>query len=331
MGYSVDVVAAANNRDQAMKAFHDLRSFNCGWKLKFISISQKSCSECDTLNAIISMRNTLLRLNTYHESKYSDLRIIHYELNCRLSKDELLVTPAVGVIRRKNVSDLGKRYLESIISNALDGVDAEYSRNSADSAAVLKTITDVVSKKMKKMNNVVSDLFQEEETDLSDEEDESEVFADSSIEKEIADEMISFPVKSIKYTSIERENVIALFKKIKCAHESKGEKLFDHTIACRVKEVLSSRSGYSEIKTMSIKYWYQNSEKERKKRGRKVVKSFEAEVLGNFMICILEENDTVRCYKRNSFSFPPCLTCHFCSFRMPSMYTEICVFFCVLY
>lgn len=326
LGYSVDVVAAANNRDKAMKAFHDLRSFNCGWKLKFTSISQESCSECNTLNSIITLRNTLLRLNTYHESKYNDLRIIHYELNCRLSKDELLVTPAVGVIRRKNVSDLGKRYLESIITNALDEVDAEYSTNSADSAAVLRTITDVVSKKMKKMNNVVSDLFQEEETDLSDEEDDSEVIGDNSVEKEIAVEMISFPVKSIKYTSIERENVIGLFKKVKCAHENKGPKLSDHTIACRVKELLSSRSGYSEIKTMSIKYWYQHSEKERQKRGRKVVKSFEAEVLGNLMICILEKNNTVRYCKRNSFSLPPCLTCHFCSFRMPSMYTDICVF-----
>ena len=281
LGYSVDVVAAANNWDKAMKAFHDLRSFNCGWKLKFTSISQESCSECNTLNAIITLRNTLLRLNTYHESKYNDLRIIHYELNCRLSKDELLVTPAVGVIRRKNVSDLGKRYLELIITNALDEVDAEYSTNSADSAAVLRTITDVVSKKMKKMNNVVSDLFQEEETELNDEEDNSEVIGDNSVGKEIAVEMISFPIKSIKYTSIERENVIALFKK-KCAHENKGPKLSDHTIACRVKELLSSRSGYSEIKTMFIKYWYQNSEKERQKRRRKVVKSLEAEILRKF-------------------------------------------------
>lgn len=154
-----------------------------------------------------------MRLNTYHESKYNDLRIIHYELNCRLSKDELLVTPAVGVIRRKNVSDVGKRYLESIITNALDEVDAEYSTNSADSAAVLRTITNVISKKIKKMNNVVSDFFQEEETDLSDEEDDSEVIGDNSVEKEIAVEMKSFPVKSIKYNLIERENVIALFKK----------------------------------------------------------------------------------------------------------------------
>ena len=295
LGYSFDNVAAADNRGKVMKAFHDLREFNIGWKIKFTSTSKEFGSEDDAFSAVLSMRNSLLRLNTYHQSKYNDLRIIHYELNCRLSKEALL-TPTVGVIRRKNVSDLGKRYFESIISNALDVVDAEYSSNSADSVTVLKAITDVVTKKMKKMNGVVSELFSEEETDTSDEEDESEIVENEnkSIDKEIAAEMSSFPVKSIKYTSVEKGNVIALFEKIKGISKNKGENVKNHTIACRVKELLSSRSGYSEIKTMSIKYWYLNSEKERRKRGRKVVQSFEAEVLGNLMICILEKKDTVR-------------------------------------
>ena len=298
LGYSIDNVAAADNRGKVMEAFHDLRAFNIGWKIKFITPSKEFGSEDDKFSAIFSIRNSLLRLNMYNQSRYNDLRIIHYELNCRLSKDALL-TPTVGVIRRKNVSDLGKRYFESIISNALDVVDAEYSSNSADSVTVLKTITDVVTKKMKKMNCVVSELFSEEETNTSDEEDESVIVAieNDSIDKEIAAEMLSFPLKSIIYTSVEKNNVIALFEKMKGISKNKGEKVKNHTIACRVKEFLSSRSGYSEIKIQSIKYWYLNSEKERQKRGRKVVQYFEAEVLGNLMICILEKKDTVRYFE----------------------------------
>lgn len=209
LGYSFDNVAAADNRGKVMEAFHDLRAFNIGWKIKFKEFG----SEEDKFIAILSIRNSLLRLNTYYQSRYNDLRIIHYELKCRLSKDALL-TPKVGVIRRKYLSDLGKRYFESIISNTLDVVEAECSSKSADSVTVLKTITDVVTQKIKKMNGVVSELFGEEETDTSDEEDESIIVANEndSIDKEIAAEMLSFPVKSIIDTSVEKITLLLCLK-----------------------------------------------------------------------------------------------------------------------
>ena len=117
------------------------RSFNTGWKIRFHSMTSEHISHDETMRAVVERRNQLVKLSSSQLSKYSDLRIIHYELNSRLPKIELH-TPVVGVVRRKNVSDLGKRYFESMISTALDVVDAEFSSNSEDSVTVLKTITE---------------------------------------------------------------------------------------------------------------------------------------------------------------------------------------------
>ena len=131
MGYAMNVLAATDHRDQAMDAFYELRSLNTGWKIKFHSMTSEHVNHDETMRAIISMKNELSKLRYFKPSNYTDLRIIHYELNSRVSKSELS-TPSVEVVRRKNVSDLGKRYFESMVSNAMDAVDAEYSSNSVD-------------------------------------------------------------------------------------------------------------------------------------------------------------------------------------------------------
>ena len=141
LGFAMDVLAANDDRHQAMEAFHELRSFNTGSKIRFHSMTSEHISHDETMRAVVERRNQLVKLSSSQLSKYSDLRIIHYELNSRLPKIELH-TPVVGVVRRKNVSDLGKRYFESMISTALVVVDAEFSSNSEDSVTVLKTITE---------------------------------------------------------------------------------------------------------------------------------------------------------------------------------------------
>ena len=256
-------------------------------------MTSEHISHDETMRAVVERRNQSVKLSFFQPSKYTDLSMINYELNSRLSRIELH-TPVVGVVRRKNVSDLGKRYFESIISTVLDVVDAEFSSNSEDSVTVLKTITEVVTKKMKKMNSVVSVLFEAEEGISSDDESDLEVGVDNEISNQIEEQMLLFPDKSIKYTVTEIESVVSLFIRMKCLYESKGEKLKNNSIARRMKNLLSSRPGYSDISIRSIKYWYVNSEKERLKRGRKVEKSFEEEILGNLMICNFEENETVR-------------------------------------
>ena len=144
------------------------------------------------------------------------------------------------------------------------------------------------------MNSVVSVLFEAEEVISSDDESDSDVVVDIEISNQIEEQMLLFPDKSIKYTVTEIESVVSLFIRMKCLYESKGEKLKNNSITRRMKNLLSSRPGYSDISIRSIKYWYVNSEKERLKRGRKVEKSFEEEILGNLMICNFEENETVR-------------------------------------
>ena len=263
LGFAMDVLAANDDRHQAMEAFHELRSFNTGWKIRFHSMTSEHISHDETMRAVVERRNQLVKLSFFQPSKYSDLRIIHYELNSRLSKIELH-TPVVGVVRRKNVSDLGKRYFESIISTALDVVDAEFSSNSEDSVTVLKIITEVVTKKMMKMNNVVSVSFEAEEVISSDDESDVDVGVDMEISNQIEEQMLLFPDKIIKHTVTEIESVVSLFIKTKSLYESKGEKLKNNSIARRMKNLVSSRPRYSDISIRSIKYWYVNSEKERR-------------------------------------------------------------------
>ena len=262
LGFAMDVLAANDDRHQAMEAFHELRSFNTGSKIRFHSMTSEHISHDETMRAAVERRNQSVKLSFFQPSKYTDLSMINYELNSRLSRIELH-TPVVGVVRRKNVSDLGKRYFESIISTALDVVDAEFSSNSEDSVTVLKIITEVVTKKMMKMNNVVSVSFEAEEVISSDDESDVDVGVDMEISNQIEEQMLLFPDKIIKHTVTEIESVVSLFIKTKSLYESKGEKLKNNSIARRMKNLVSSRPRYSDISIRSIKYWYVNSEKER--------------------------------------------------------------------
>ena len=57
--------------------------------------------------------------------------------------------------------------------------------------------------------------------------------------------------------------------------------------------MLNKIKGYAEIKTRNIQNWYTNKTKVLKKKGVKVISSFEEEVLGNLMICVFEKADNV--------------------------------------
>lgn len=124
-----------------------------------------------------------------------------------------------------------------MISNALDVVDAEYSSNIADSVTVLKTITEVASKKMKKMNSVDSVLFYAQDSNSSDDESEAEIGVNNEISNQIDEQLLLFPNKSIRYNVTERENIIYfifLFQKIKSLSVNKGEKLENNSIERRM-------------------------------------------------------------------------------------------------
>ena len=57
--------------------------------------------------------------------------------------------------------------------------------------------------------------------------------------------------------------------------------------------MLNKIEGYGEIKTRNVHNWYKNKRKVLKKKGVKVISSFEEEVLGNLMICAFEKADNV--------------------------------------
>ena len=76
-------------------------------------------------------------------------------------------------------------------------------------------------------------------------------------------------------------------------YENKGSAQSYYYIASRVKELLINYSGYCSLVPQNIRNWYINKDKENKKRGKKVVEAFEAEVLGNVMICIMERENEV--------------------------------------
>ena len=48
---AMEVLAASDNRDQAMEAFDKLRSFNTGWKIRFHSMTPEHVSHDETIRA----------------------------------------------------------------------------------------------------------------------------------------------------------------------------------------------------------------------------------------------------------------------------------------
>ena len=247
-----------------------------------------------------------MQLSGYRSSTHSDIRVLHFEVS-RLLENESFKSPP-GVVHRKKVSTLSKRYLEDILTDVITDADFKYSSDSANSSAVFKTLALIASKKQKKCDDIISTLeFEDESMDdgahNSDDDENShgddiasvnDVDSDNEVdEEEIQNIIKKFPVKKIKYSRIEVSHVLSLFSSIKELFERRGKPKINTNIASMVKKKLQHLSGFCSLKSRNILQWYMTHSDVKKKRGVKVDKAFEAEVLGNILICVFEEIENV--------------------------------------
>ena len=94
---------------------------------------------------------------------------------------------------------------------------------------------------------------------------------------------------------MEVPHVLTLSSSIKSLLKRKRKPEINANIANLVKKNLQHLSGYCSLKSRNTLHWYKTQNTVEKRRGVKVDKSFEGEVLGNVIICVFEETQTMRC------------------------------------
>ena len=302
IGIDMLIISPKNKAGKAMDSFRNFRAFSNGWKIKFNSETVFPIAE-DLHSRILEKRNLLIKRSLFDPSEYNDIRVINYEILLN-ERGSSFLSP--NYIPRKKVSSLGKRYLDSLITEVISEVSTQYSTDETDSIALMKSIADVAEKKYRKLD-IATNLFAARSDD-SDKE-----FSDSgcaSCDKGDSDGTLSdsefdafcnaIPIKKIKYTTVERAAVVSLFEKVKDTYQQKCKPKSNYAISKKVKYILRNSSGYAKIYTRNIHNWYRNKKKVLGKKGVKVISLFEEEVLGNLMICTLENADNVS----NIFSYP---------------------------
>lgn len=183
--------------------------------------------------------------------------------------------------------------MHDIVHDVIEKVNAEYSSDGIDSNALMCTIIKIAEKKQKTCGGI--ELFADNVNEIEEDEGRRERsdLIDLNENAIIIEELEKIKEKKIRYTESEKKTVIGIFETVKSHYETKGSSQSYYFIAKRVKELLLNYSGYCSLVPQNIRNWYLKKDLNRKKRGVKVVQSFEAEVLGNLMICIMERNNEV--------------------------------------
>ena len=190
--------------------------------------------------------------------------------------------------------------MNDIVDEVINKVNSEYSSDGLDSNVLMKTIIKVAGKKQKTYSGIVNNLRYDnaddiEEDDIEENVNETNNLMDLNESPQILDALEKIKEKKINYSEQEKKTVIDLFEKVKFYYEDLGSTQSYYYIASRVKELLLNYSGYCSLVPQNIRNWYIHKDKNNKKRGKKVVEAFEAEVLGNVMICIMEKQSEVCC------------------------------------
>ena len=309
--YDFLVLAQRESSDYILHSFHELSAVKTGWSLKFPGISNDmtGISSDSIYSQILAWRDNLLKLSHYEKSVFKDIRLVYHELNkLQMEKEAIeraaLTTPVV-YRQRKKTSDLSTKYLETIISDVISEVENKYSSDRPDSSVILKTFESVSSRKIRKFGSVVNNLFAVENNSAKDSankenlvpnvtesdgrSDESDGFNDDDIDNSLN----NLPNKKVKYTKVEKEGVLNVFDAVKARYLEKGTPMKDARIASKVKKMLVVKGGYCTLHPMNILNWMKMRNKKHRVKGKKIDKSFEAEVLGNVMICMYEKSSSV--------------------------------------
>lgn len=294
-GFKMEILYSTSKDQQVMAEFGGFRAFNTGWKIKF----DKAIEVNDNLlrERIIQRRDSILSSSLYEKSGYGDIRVIMHEMSMAVPEESFL-SPPQAVKQRKKFSELGKRQMKDIVDDVINKVNSEYSSDGLDSSVLMKTIIKVAEKKQKTYHGIVNNLSYDnvddiEEDDIEEISKEKSNLIDLNENTLIIDALEKVKEKKINYTEEEKKSVIDVFEKVKVYYENKGAAQSFFYIASRVKELLLNYSGYCSLVPQNIRNWYINKDNKNKKRGRKVVETFEAEVLGNVMICIMERRNEV--------------------------------------
>ena len=295
IGIDMLIISPSDKAGKAMDAFRNLGAYSNGWKIKFNSETSFPIAE-DLYSRILVTRNLILKLSLFHPSDYSDLRVINYEILLN-ERGTSFLSP--NYVPRKKVSSLGKRYLDSIITEVISDVSTRFSTDETDSSALMKSIATVAEKKYRKLD-VATNLFAARSDGSDKESSESDCASydgndsDNTVsENEFKGFCDDIPIKKIKYSTVERVAVVSLFEKVKGTYQQKCRPRSNYAISKQVKHMLRNISGYAELNSRNIQNWYRNKKKVLGKKGVKVISLFEEEVLGNLMLCTLEETDKV--------------------------------------
>lgn len=294
-GLIMDVLYPTLKGSQAMSEFGALRSFNNGWKVKFTNTTEKD--EATLRQRILKTRDSILGLSLYNASQYTDMRVIIHEMHMAIP-DESFQSPPHAVKHRKKFSELGKRQMNDIVDDVINKVNSEYSSDGLDSNVLMKTIIKVAGKKQKTYSGIVNNLRYDNTDDIEEDdirENVNEIISLIDLNENILilDALEKIKEKKINYSEEEKRTVIDLFEKTKLYYENIGSTQSYFYIATKVKELLLNYSGYCSLVPQNIRNWYIHKDNRNKKKGKKIVEAFEAEVLGNVMICIMEKQNEV--------------------------------------
>lgn len=163
IGIDMLIISPSDKAGKAMDAFRNLGAYSNGWKIKFNSETTFPIAE-DLYSRILVKRNLILKLGLFNPSDYNDLRVINYEILLN-ERGTSFLSPSY--VPRKKVSSLGKRYLDSIITEVISDVSTRFSTDETDSSALMKSIATVAKKKYRKLDVARSDDIESSDSECA--------------------------------------------------------------------------------------------------------------------------------------------------------------------
>lgn len=271
IGIDMLIISPSDKAGKAMDAFRNLGAYSNGWKIKFNSETSFPIAG-DLYSRILVTRNLILKLSLFHPSDYNDLRVINYEILLN-ERGTSFISP--NYVPRKKVSSLGKRYLDSIITEVISDVSTRFSTDDTDTSALMKSIATVAEKKYRKLD-VATNLFAARSDGSDKESSDSDCASydvddsdDTVSENEFKGFCDDIPIKKIKYSTVERVAVVSLFEKIKGTYQQKCRPRSNYAVSKKVKHMLRNICGYAELKSRNIQNWYRNKKKYWEKKASK--------------------------------------------------------------
>lgn len=298
--------------------YYSLEPILAGYDITFSTITSGIASnEVDALEAILNMRNNILRMSKEVPSLFKCQSSVMARIFMTIENAVPLFShKSSEIVLRQNFEDLGPRMQNKHRKRYLEDTEDKYGKNNV--IPLMRFSLEKAEKEFEKrarLGSVAKPLFPGDQDDdqLNDIEDK-----DSSIDENdarynddvdsdsdhgiLGDERINNVLekirnRNIKYTVKEKAEVLTIFDIIKAVLEEQIEKgLISRNVDVNTESanltkatLLNKGGGFAGINPIKIHRWNRIRNDETKKRGKKVDKSFEKEVMAGLVICVLDE------------------------------------------